>query len=67
DTSAPGAAPAATESARPVPGDTTPTFLSRPPAPSASERINRTLRSRAVRGAQHHTRGLSSGRHRGPS
>ncbi|HEV2238356.1 MAG TPA: CNNM domain-containing protein, partial [Ktedonobacterales bacterium] len=31
DTSAPGVAPPAIESARPVPGDTTPTVLSRPP------------------------------------
>jgi hypothetical protein len=57
----------AAEPARPAPSDTPPAFLNRPQTPSASERVNRTLRSRAVRGAQHHTRGLSSERHRGPS
>jgi putative hemolysin len=47
--------------------DQVPPISSPGSAPIESERNNRTLRTRAVRGAQHHNRGLSSGRHRGPN
>jgi hypothetical protein len=48
-------------------GGALPPFMSDAETLPPTERGNRALRSRAVRGAQHHNRGLPSGRHRGPS
>jgi magnesium and cobalt exporter, CNNM family len=61
-------APPAGDLAGPAPTDVVlPLVLGHAEVPLESERGNRALRSRAVRGAQHHNRGLPSGRHRGPS